>query len=264
LTGYRESSILAVFDALAELSVSLVSPQEVCAMTKSRLFLVLASLAIVVFFVCGQPALAQSPHHLQVRVVPRAHANGVHSQSAVKEKAVLEQLSSGFGVLPPVDGGGNDEWPCFAASNNPNSPDCSQISAGGVVIGEPAFTQSLSACDANVSGAPLCGQLFSFYEDDTGNNTDNLLVSIVVKQGKNYILDTGIFNFGPNPFPAGTVIVIYDDTAFGTLGQTGPNNGFCAGSNLTCVDPKAGKATATFTITVGTSTIKSTINMFFE
>ena len=228
-------------------------------MTKSRFLSVLASLAIVVFFVCGQPALAQSPHHLQFRVLPGVHANGVHPLKGVKEKAVLEQLSSGFGVLPPVDGSGNDEWPCFAGG-----ADCSSISPGGVVIGEPAFTQSLSACDANASGAPNCGQVFSFYEDDTGDNTDDLVVSIVVKQGKNYILDTGPFDFGPNPFSAGSVVIIYDDTAFGTLGQTGPGNGFCAGSTETCVNPVAGKATATFTITVGTSTIKSTINFFFE
>lgn len=230
-------------------------------MTKFRSSHVFTALAIFVVFVLGQQAMAQ--HHIQFKVVPKAQAHGAQSPRVAKERKVLEQLIAGFGVLPPIDGGGNDEWPCFPNANA-NGADCSQISPGGVVIGQPAFTQSLSACDANSSGAANCGQFFSFYEDDTGNNTDNLVVSIVVKQGVNYILDTGIVNLGPNPFPAGSVVVIYDDAAFGTLGQTGPGNGFCAGSTETCVNPKAGKATATFTITVGTSTIKSSISIFLE
>jgi hypothetical protein len=231
-------------------------------MMKSRLFQVFALIAVAAFFVCGQQAQAQSTHHLQIRVLPGVHAD--KNQPKAKEKAVLEQLSSGFGVLPPLDSGGNDEWPCFPGSSNANAADCSQIAPGGVVIGEPAFTQSLSACDADSSTSANCGQVFSFYEDDTGDNTDDLVATIVAKQGVDYIMDTGPFNFGPNPFPAGSVVVIYDDTAFGTLGQTGPGNGFCAGSTETCVNPKAGAVTITFTITVGTSTIKSTTKLFLE
>ncbi len=231
-------------------------------MTKSRSFQVVVCLAIVVFFACGQQALAQ--HHLQVRVVSGTHADGTHPPRVAKERKALEQLIAGFGVLPPIDDSGNDEWPCFPGGGNPNDADCASIAAGGVVLGQPAFTQSLSACDANTGSSPNCGQIFSFYEDDTGDNNDNLIVSVVVKQGAKYILNTGQVNLGLNPFAAGSVIVIYDDTAFGTLGQTGPNNGFCAGSNLTCVDPVSGKATITFTITVGTSTIKSTSSIFFQ
>lgn len=231
-------------------------------MAKSLWFPVVALMAIVAFSVFGQPALAQSPHHLQFKVVSPAQPDRV--PKGAKEKAVLEQLMSGFGVLPPVDGGGNDEWPCFPGSSNPNAADCSSIATGGVVLGQPAFTQSLSACDANSDSSSNCGQIFWFYEDDTGDNNDDLVVSIVVKQGKNYIMDTGNFDFGPNPFPAGSVVVIYDDTAFGTLGQSGPGNGFCAGSTETCVNPVSGKATATITTTVGTSTIKADINMFLE
>ena len=229
-------------------------------MTKSRWFQVLALTVILACMVCGQQALAENPHHLQIRAV---NINGFESQKGAKEKKVLEELSSGFGVLPPVDGSGNDEWPCFP-NQNANGADCSSIATGGVVIGQPAFTQSFSACDADSDSSTNCGQVFSFYEDDTGDNTDDLVVSIVVKQGKNYIMDTGPYNFGPNPFSPGTVIVISDDTAFGTLGQTGPGNGYCAGSTETCVNPVPGKATATFTITVGISTIKATVSMFFE
>ncbi len=228
-------------------------------MRKFRLFQALACCALVAFLVCGQQALAQSFHHLQIRAV---NPSGAHAQAKSERKA-LEQLSSGFGVLPPVDGGDNDEWPCFP-NQNANGADCSQISTGGVVIGQPAYTQSFSACDASSSSSPNCGQIFWFYEDDTGDATDDLVVSIVVKQGKNYIMDTGPFNFGPNPFPAGTVIVISDDTAFGTLGETGPGNGFCAGSTETCINPVKGVASVTVTTTVGTSTINSKFNIFLE
>jgi hypothetical protein len=231
-------------------------------MTKSRLFQVIGSLSIVVFFICSQPALAQ--HHLQMRVVPGtgAHHPGVKPLAGFDE---LFQLSTGFGALPPVDGGGNDEWPCFAASTNPNAADCSQIAAGGVVIGTPAYTWSYAACDANTATSPNCGQIFWFYEDDTNDNTDPLVVSLVVKQGTKTILNTGNVTLAdPNPYPAGSVIVIYDDTAFGTLGQTGKGNGFCAGTKTTCVDPLKGVATVMVTTKVGASKISSKFNINFE
>jgi len=225
-------------------------------MMKSRLFQVVFALAVVVFFVCAQQAQAQ--HHIQVHVVPGMHQNLAKSGAGFDE---LFLLSLGMGTLPPVDGGGNDYWPCFPNPNNLNYPDCSNIPAGGVVIGAPAYTQSLANCDANVAGAPNCGQIFWFYEDDTGDSTDHLIVSITVKQGLNYILDTGNFDFGPNPFPTGSVIVISDDVAFGTLGQTGKNNGFCAGSKKVCVDPVAGIATVSITTKVGASKITGKFNI---
>ena len=226
-------------------------------MTKPRLFQAFVSVAIVAFVICGQQALAQSRHHLQARVVPGTHQGETRNLAKFDE---LFQLSTGFGVLPPVDSSGNDEWPCFP-NQNANGADCSQIAAGGVVIGAPAYTQSLANCDASAAGAPNCGQIFWFYEDDTGDGTDDLIVSIVVKQGAEYILDTGNFDFGPNPFPAGSVVVISDDVAFGTLGETGKNNGFCDGSKKTCVNPVAGIATVTVTTKVGASKITGKFNI---
>jgi hypothetical protein len=231
-------------------------------MPQYRAFQLLAFTAVLALFVCGPQALAQSPHQFQIRAVSPAHADTVHPPSPVEKKR-LEQLAAGFGVLPPLDSNGYDEWICFPGSSNPNSPDCSSIAPGGLVIGQIAYTQSLSACDASSSGAPNCGQIFWFYEDDTGDTTDDLVVSVVVKQGLHYILDSGPFNFGPNTF-AGSVVAIIDDTAFGTLGQTGPGNGFCYGSTETCVNPVKGPATMTITTTVGISTIKTTVNMFLE
>lgn len=226
-------------------------------MSKSRMFQVLSCLVVVAFLMCGQQAMAQSRHHFTARVVSGAvapHGN------AVEKYDELFELSSGFGALPPVDGSDNDEWPCFP-NQNANGADCSQISPGGVVIGTPAFTWSYAACDANSPTSANCGQIFWFYEDDTGDGTDDLIVSIVAKQGSNIILDTGNFDFGPNPFPAGSVIVISDDVAFGTLGETGKNNGYCDGSKKTCSDPLAGTATIVVTTKVGPSKISSKFSL---
>ena len=209
---------------------------------------------IVVVCLLSVFALAQSPHHLKLAVVHPAWSGvGVQNQAAATK---LFQLSFGMGALPPLDEGGADEWPCFGGGT-----DCSTIAPGGVVIGTPAYTWSLAACDGNNPNATACGQIFWFYEDDTGDNTDDLIVSLIVKQGTHFILDTGKFDFGPNPFPAGSIIIIYDDTAFGTLGQTGKNNGFCAGSNKVCVDPVAGPASVALTTQIGSQKISAKFNI---
>jgi len=234
-------------------------------MTKPRLFQLFSSLAMVTFLVCGQHALAQETQ-AKSRLRIQAHVVSTMDQGVASnavEKKVLYQLSSGFGVLPPKDSNGDDEWPCVPNSANPNYPDCSNIAPGGIVIGVPGYTQSLANCDDSTSTISYCGQIFWFYEDDTGDNTDDLIITIAVKQGKNYIADV-VYNFGPNPYPAGSVVIISDDTAFGTLGETGPGNGFCYYSTETCVNPKAGPATATVTTTVGASTIKSTFGIFLK
>jgi len=225
-------------------------------MTRNRLFQIAAFAVILVFSVCAQPALAQSTHHLTARAVTPQWFN----QSPAVTPALF-QLVTGMGVLPPVDGGGNDEWPCFPNPANANYPDCSTIAAGGVVVGGPAYTWPLANCDASAAGAPNCGQIYWFYEDDTGDNTSHLVVSITAKQGANYVLNTGNFDFGPNPFPAGSVIVISDDTAFGTLGATGKNNGFCAGSNKVCADPVAGVVNLVTTTKIGAQKITGKFNI---
>ena len=173
----------------------------------------------------------------------------------------LVQLSQGFGALPPKDGGGSDEWPCFAGN-----PDCASIASGGVVIGEPHFTWSLAACDANSASSTNCGQIFWFYEDDTNDTTDDLIVTIRAKQGTEYVLDTGAMNLGPNPYGAtpATLVVMTDDTAFGTLGQSGKGNGYCQDSHYTCVDPVAGIVTITVTTQVGPSKIMGTFDVGLE
>ncbi len=224
-------------------------------MTRSRFFTSVVIAAVIAFCVLGQPALAQSARSLNftVHAVP-ANQFGLGAPVA----PLLFQLAEGFGVAAPADGSGNPEWPCFGGA-----ADCSTIAPGGVVIGTPIYTWSLSACDQNSSSVAPCGWIFWFYEDDTGDNTDDLIVAITGKQGANYVLDTGNIDFGPNPFAAGSVIVVSGNQGFGTIGATGKGNGNCAGSTKTCVNPVAGIVNISITTKVGSqkTTGKFKINL---
>ena len=55
-----------------------------------------------------------------------------------------------------------------------------------------------------------------------------------------------------------------DDAAFGTLGETGKNNGYCAGSNKVCSDPLEGIATVTVTTKVGPAKISNKFNIILQ
>lgn len=172
----------------------------------------------------------------------------------------LYPLSAQFGNLPPKDGSGNDYWPCYTGGSN---SDCSSIPGGGVVAGIPVYAWSLSACDNNAPPATPCGQIYFFYQDLTGDTTDDLIVTVTVKQGTNYILAKGPTDIGPNPF-LDEVVVFSGDKAFGTQGQTGKGNGWCAGSKHTCVDPVAGPANGVATIQVGPYVMKQKFNFYLQ
>jgi hypothetical protein len=223
-------------------------------MTRLR-FLACAVLAVMIAVcVFGQPALAQEVRsgNFTVHAVPGQVGLGPLATP------LLFELAQGFGVAAPPDGSGNPQWPCFGGG-----ADCSAIAPGGVVIGTPAYTWSLTNCDQNNANVPPCGWIFWFYEDDTGDNTDHLIVSVTGKQTTKYVLNTGNIDFGPNPFAPGTVIVVSGNQGFGTMGQTGKNNGNCVGSGKTCVDPVAGPVLLTVTTAVGKNKItgKFTINL---
>jgi len=161
--------------------------------------------------------------------------------------AGLYPLSAQFGNLPPKDGSGNDYWPCYTGGSN---ADCSSIPNGGVVAGIPVYAWSLANCDNSSPPATPCGQIYFLYQDLTGDTTDHLVLTITVKQGSNYIFAKGPVDLGPNPY-LNEVVVFSGDKAFGTQGQTGRGNGWCAGSRHTCVDPVAGLATGEAMIQVG-------------
>ena len=216
-------------------------------------FLTCAVLAVMIALCAfGQPAVAQELRsgNFTVHAVPGQKGLGPLAPS------LLFQLADGFGVAAPPDGSGNPQWPCFGGGT-----DCSTIAPGGVVIGTPAYTWSLSACDQNNSNVPPCGWIFWFYEDDTGDNTSHLVVTVTAKQTTNYVINTGKIDFGPNPFPAGTVIIVSGNQGFGTMGQTGKNNGNCAGSNKTCVDPVAGLVNIQVTTQVGKNKASGKFNI---
>jgi hypothetical protein len=202
---------------------------------KLRSLAVLVAFSIAVFTVLGQQALAQDGHSdVRIQITPPSHPLELRTPNPGAD-GVMVPLISGFSVLPPTDGG-FDAWPCQPTTGD-NSADCSSISPGGLVIGTPAYTWSYAACDADSSMSTNCGQVFWSYEDDTGDNTDDVLVSVSAKQGTAVLLDTGKINLGVNTAAAGSTVLISLDTAFGTLGATGKNNGYCAGSGKTCANP---------------------------
>ena len=227
-------------------------------MSKIRVFV--SPMVVLAVALVGQQSLAQEATttnpHFQIHAIRRTGVPKVATPAA----PVLFPLLTSMGVLPPPDGGGADTWPCFTGGTD---ADCSSIALGGVVVGVPAYTWSLSNCTATSTSTANCGQIYWMYEDDSGSS-DDLVVTLTVKQGANYILDTGKVDLGPNFGETGISVIISDDTAFGTQGQTGKNNGFCAGSNKICVQPVAGPATISWTTQVGTLpkiSGKATINL---
>ncbi len=216
---------------------------------KLRSLAVLVAFSTAVFAFLSQQALAQEGHSdVRMRITPPSHPLELRTANAGAD-GVMVALIAGFSALPPTDGSGFDEWPCQPTSGD-NSADCSSIAAGGLVIGTPAYTWSYAACDADSSTSTNCGQVFWSYEDDTGDNTDDVVVSVSAKQGTAFLLDTGKINLGVNTAAAGSTVLISFDTAFGTLGATGKNNGYCTGSGKTCSNPLS---SAPITITMNTA-----------
>jgi hypothetical protein len=244
-----------------------------------RIFQV-AVVVLVVAFCFGQMALAENVPHYKVTVVPStAHRTGVHSNAADTNN--LYALWSAFAGGPeasyasPFNTDGYEIWPCFGGGTAANT-DCPSIgnptqdfATTGVVVGAPFFTWPLSFCDQTTTTALPCGQTETWYEDDSADTTDDLLYSIVAQQGTSYIVDSGQLDLvGPNPYGAygnpGVVVIISGDQGFGTMGQTGVNNGNCFGnynypltsnsnpgvtyaiaSGKTCVAPVSGLVTFT-------------------
>ena len=201
-------------------------------MTKIRMLMFAAIAVIVAFGVGGHPALAAAPQfhrsvigHVPAQVSPDTTA------------PTIFQLVTTLGTLAPIDGSGNDEWPCLTG-DAVKWPDCSSIPAGGLVIGLPTYTVSLANClDPNVA----CIGGVEVVEDDNPSTTKDFNWALRITQGDAVILDTGELNLGPNmpntiQFIGGNLYV-------------GPGN--CATG--TCVSPVAGKATATTWTWVGKS-----------
>jgi hypothetical protein len=204
-------------------------------MTKIRMFMFAALAAIVALGVCGQQALALDTH-FKIASIGRAP---VQSETLPPAASQVHEGVTGMGVAPPLDAGGLDTWPCFTGTTD---ADCSSIASGGLVIGVPVYTWSLTNC---TSSTAACGQIFWTFETDVVSTKTPIDVSITVTQGtttKTTIFSTGTQSVGANNPGAGYIEVISDDVAFGP--------GDCA-APTTCGTPVAGPATITVTTIIG-------------
>jgi hypothetical protein len=146
---------------------------------------------------------------------------------------------SAYGLSANSDG--YPVWPCFGGGTASN-PDCPTLGDPAqdnysVAVGVPSYTWSKADCDGSSTSSAPCGETETFYEDTTGDTSDDLLYILTVEQGTNYVLNSGTQDFGPNalaggptqPAPTYPLTVIFSGgTTFGTLGQSGANNGECS------------------------------------
>jgi hypothetical protein len=271
-------------------------------MKTSRTFQMLASLMLVAFFICGQQALAQANHNRQVR--PRRNADKNALRAQITPAPNLYALQAAFTDDYPIIGAnadGSDLWPCLNIYQGiaGSSPDCPTLGnpsipfpLGGVVIGFAGYVWQLQntqgagngfGCDALINGTTgpsgsqynPCGQIVTWYEDDTNDSTDDLLQRIVVKQGATIIYDSGMVDYGPAgptvQYPAD--VILSNDANFGFWpgDGIGPNNGNCSAdtgyplksaanpgtfyiveAGSTCQEPVPGLATFTTTTILAT------------
>jgi len=263
---------------------------------KSRSFQAVVLFAIVASCACSQLAVAQARAHAHVKVAPRNHAQAqIRPDTGTEPAPDLYPTWQGFAATPypaAFNNDGTELWPCFGDTPTAN-PDCPSIGdpavtfpIDAVAVGVPQYAWLLSACDGTTTGSGLpgssgyipCGQSETFYEDWTQDLTDDLLYEVVITQGSNTIVDTGIEDFHANYFGVTAAdypldVVFSEDFNFGALGQTGKNNGNCfpsynypwddgeypgffiIGAGKTCVDPVTGPATVTATMSLATPTI---------
>lgn len=263
---------------------------------------VLPAIVLVTTSIVAPAAWSKEFHHRIVLPSTGASADPLVQPSGAAPPPALIGLQAHFTQAYPTIGAnadGSDVWPCLGRVNGSDT-DCAMtgnplvpLPRGGIVMGRPAFTWALQnnniigfglgngiGCDAFTDGTvgqPFepgvlyqpCGQIFTSYEDDTGDSTDDLLQRVVVKQGDNIIYDSGIQDFGPaGPIKYPVDVILNTDANFGYWpgAQDGPNNGNCSGniaypltaptfpttvavyvvaSNSTCQRPVAGPATFT-------------------
>jgi len=257
---------------------------------------VLSMLAIATSF-HSQIAWSNEVHHRLMLPSVQANVDAAAKHPDQSPPLQLVGLQAHFTQAYPTvaaNADGSDVWPCLGRGNN---TDCAMIGnppvplpRGGIVMGRPAFTWALqnnniigfglgngTGCDALTNGTVgqpsegvlyrPCGQIFTSYEDDTGDSTDDLLQRVVVTQGDRIIFDSGVVDFGPaGPIKYPVDVILFSDANFGFWpgAQEGPNNGNCSGnlnypltaatfpatgytlaSNSTCQQPVAGPATFT-------------------
>ena len=260
-----------------------------------RVFLI-AVLVLVVAFCFGQFALAANHPQFSAKIVRQGgvHADGVSSNYTFTYPSTtpgLYGVAQWFGGGPiasyasPFNTDGYEIWPCFGGGTVAPNADCltvgdptQPLAPSGAVVGVPfygwplKFTDGSNFCDQTTTADLPCGQVETWYEDDSLDGTDDLLYLLTALQGTSYVSDSGTYDFGPNFTGGGpgSVVVISGDQGFGTMGQTGPNNGNCAAdynypllapsypgvyevqANKTCVAPATGAVKFTALTELGT------------
>jgi hypothetical protein len=256
-----------------------------------RLFAVVAVVAVVAFCVTGM--LAEEAHHPHAAVLK--HGAGLRSagNAPTTPPAGIWVPWADFATFSnATNSDGSYLWPCFGDyapssgtfTGDPANPDCPSIGdpsvpfGGGVVLGDPDYLWSVADCNATATSSPDCGDQEAFVTDNSGDLTDDLWVSIVITQTAGTIYDSGTVDYGQNVFGLTAadfpiIWVNYNPQNFGTMGQTGENNGNCSANanypltsnnpaditypyvisaNKTCVAAASGTATGTFTVEYGT------------
>jgi hypothetical protein len=265
------------------------------------------SLSLLAFLTClacplfAQQATQQTQLHHRFVVSPHhANDNGRIAPTGIPN---LNGLQANFTEDYPIIGAnsdGTDLWPCLniyqgIAGSNPDCPTLGNPSIpfplGAVVLGVPAYTWPLEntpgngngiGCDALVngtgqSGSPYmpCGQIATWYEDDTRDSTDDLLQRVTVTQGNKIIYDSGTIDYGPAgptvSYPVDVALILDANFGYWPGAETGPNNGNCSPdlnypltapawpdktyvlqANKTCVEPVPGPAVFTTSTSLGT------------
>ncbi len=253
----------------------------------TRIFQV-AVVVLVVAFCFSAMAVAAGHPQFAAKIARTEHANAVHS-NLTYPAANLYSVTAFFGGGPiwtyasPANSDGSEIWPCFGGGATAN-PDCPTVGSpvqplagDGMVVGVPFYgwplhlTSGGDFCDQASTADLPCGQVETFYEDDSLDATDDLLYLLTAQQGTSYLSDSGTYDFGPNFTGGGpgAVVVIQGDQGFGTMGQTGVNNGNCAANynyplasnsypgvyevsaKKTCVAPTTGLVKFTATTSLG-------------
>ncbi len=202
-----------------------------------------AVLAVVALFVCGQQAQAAENHHpkFAIKIVPHQPGSEIATPSVLTPNLYGVSAASAYTQYPNNNSDGSDLWPCFGSYDGTHTstenPDCPTVGdpkqgfpAGGAVLGTLSYSWPLAACNATSTTSPECMQTNTWYEDDSGDSTDELLYIVEATQGSTVLADSGTVDFGPNAYgglsPAADVI-IYGDQNLGDMGISGPNNGNC-------------------------------------
>ncbi len=229
----------------------------------SRVFQLLAVLMVVAICASGAMAAVANGPHSHIALKSGHHSAAVTPNPGPPPNAGLYGISAYFAAeslnqpgnawTGPYPGLGtsaspNDLWPCFGADTL-SGTDCLYIGSTGtsdpasldaeVVIGDPSYTWYLSAntattqpygCDSTGVGPNNihpCLQIENFYEDNSGDTTDDLLFMVTATQSGGTIYASGTQDYGPNPYgdldPAGT-IVFYEDAVFGIPNGGAENN----------------------------------------